>query len=99
MLILLNMEVISLSTIFEQGQFNRYAEIRLDGARESILEEHYQASQETTVFISHKHDDLNDLKGVLGFLEHTYKVKVYIDSQYHACNNGTILRIYFLQFH
>lgn len=74
------MEVISLSKIFEQGEFSQYANIRLDGAQEAIIE-HYQDSQETTVFISHKHDDLNDLKGVLGFLENTYNVKVYIDSQ------------------
>lgn len=73
------MEVITLSRIFEQGEFNRYANIRLDSARESIFES-YQGLK-TTVFISHKHDDLNDLKGVLGFLERTYSVKVYIDSQ------------------
>lgn len=40
----------------------------------------YQILQ-TTVFISHRHDDLNDLKGVLGFLEKSFNVKVYIDSR------------------
>lgn len=66
-----------MSKIFEQGEFNEYADIRLDSARESLFES-YQEYPKTTVFISHKHDDL---KGVLGFLESEYKVKVYIDSR------------------
>lgn len=36
--------------------------------------------KKTTVFVSHKHEDLEDLKGLLGFLEDEYNVKVYIDS-------------------
>ena len=35
----------------------------------------------TTVFLSHKHDGLDDLKDVVGFLEKEYSVKVYIDSR------------------
>lgn len=35
----------------------------------------------TTVFISHKHDDLEDLSGLIGFLEKNYNVKAYIDSK------------------
>lgn len=34
----------------------------------------------TTVFISHKHDDLENIKGLIGFLEKNYNVKAYIDS-------------------
>lgn len=34
-----------------------------------------------TIFISHKHDDLDELKGVIGFLERKYNVRVYIDSK------------------
>jgi len=46
-----------------------------------IYETSRYAERKTTVFISHKHDDLEDLKGVLGFLEMQYSVKVYIDSR------------------
>ena len=35
----------------------------------------------TIVFISHKHDELEDLKDVIGFLEKNYNVKCYIDSE------------------
>ena len=56
--------------------------MRLDESRSSIPElSQYGVAQKTTVFISHKHDDLDDLKGLLGFLELRYGVKVYIDSQ------------------
>ena len=34
----------------------------------------------TTVFISHKHSDLEDLKGLLNFLKRVYNVVPYIDS-------------------
>lgn len=69
-------------TIFEHGAFNAYSQVRLDESRSSILE-HSQdgVAGKTTVFISHKHDDLDDLKGVLGFLQQLYGVKVYIDTQ------------------
>lgn len=69
-------------TIFEHGAFNTYSQVRLDESRSSILE-HSQdgVAGKTTVFISHKHDDLDDLKGVLGFLQQSYGVKVYIDTQ------------------
>lgn len=33
------------------------------------------------VFVSHKHDDLEELKGVIGFLEAKYNIKAYIDSR------------------
>lgn len=36
--------------------------------------------EKTTVFMSHKHDDLENIKGLIGFLEKTYDVKAYIDS-------------------
>lgn len=67
--------------IFEQGSFNQYSQVRLDESRESVLEHSQYGRRKTTVFISHKHDDLEDLKGVLGFLQQIYGVKVYIDSQ------------------
>ena len=68
-------------TIFEQGSFQHFYTVRLDEAMEPVLEHSQFQSFPTTVFISHKHDDLDDLRGVLGFLERNYNVKVYIDSQ------------------
>lgn len=65
--------------IFEEGHFNRYSRVNLEESRGRIV--HPQYSNIPTVFISHKHDDLNDLKGLLGFLEQKFQVKVYIDSQ------------------
>lgn len=68
--------------IFEQGAFSAYSQVRLNESRSSVLEHsQYGVGSKTTVFISHKHDDLEDLKGILGFLQQTYQVKVYIDSQ------------------
>ena len=65
---------------FVQGEFSRYSNIRLDEARSPIRHSQYGLSK-TTVFISHKHDDLDDLKGVIGLLQQKYGVLVYIDSQ------------------
>lgn len=69
-----------MNKIFEEGEFRRYSNISLNSAKSPILE-YSQFSHKTTVFISHKHDDLDNLKGVLGFLEQNYNVKVYIDSK------------------
>ena len=70
-----------MKTIFEQGYFNSYSKDRLVEARSTILKHSMYGERKTTVFISHKHDDLEDLKGILGFLEKNYNVNVYIDSQ------------------
>ena len=70
-----------MKTIFEQGSFQIYSKARLDEARAPVIEHSQFGSGKTTVFISHKHDDLEDLMGVLGFLEQKYGVKVYIDSK------------------
>lgn len=70
-----------MKNIFEQGHFDLYSNVRLDEARHSIPFYYSEScSHQTTIFISHKHDDLNDLKGLLGYLEKTFDVKVYIDS-------------------
>lgn len=66
--------------IIEQGSFQTYAQIRLDEAR-SPINEYSQYGRKTTVFISHKHDEIQELKGILGFLQTQYGVKTYIDSQ------------------
>lgn len=76
-------------TVFDQGSFSAFSNIRLDEAR-SIISENYQFAQaKTTIFISHKHDELEDVKGVLGFLEKNYGVKVYIDSRDPSLPNTT----------
>ena len=70
-----------MKTIFEQGALQRYSQIRLEESMSPVLEHSQYGVRKTTVFISHKHDDLDDLKGLLGFLEQEYDVKVYIDSR------------------
>lgn len=68
-------------TIFEDGYFSSYAQVQLRESMSPILEEYSYGRKKTNVFISHKHSDLNNLKGLLGFLEKEYDVKVYIDSR------------------
>lgn len=70
-----------MSRIFEQGAFKSFSDVYLSASRIPIYEFSQYTPRRTTVFISHKHDDLDDLKGVLGFLEKSYGVKVYIDSR------------------
>ena len=67
--------------IFEQGSLHRYSQVSLNESRSPIWGHFWHGIRKTTVFISHKHDDLDDLKGLLGFLEKQYDVKVYIDSR------------------
>lgn len=67
--------------IFEEGYFSNYANVNLRESMSPILEEYHYGRKKTTVFISHKHSDLNELKGLLGFLENEYEVRVYIDSK------------------
>ena len=67
--------------IFDKSVFNGY---RVESINESVQEIYksynYDGSVKTTVFISHKHDDLDEIKGLIGFLEKRYDVKAYIDS-------------------
>ena len=70
--------------IFNRGIFNnfRISDSLLNEARiqtKSFSSGGKIASQ-TTVFLSHKHSDLNDLKGLIGWLKQEYNVEVYIDS-------------------
>lgn len=68
--------------IFESGHFSQYrTSMRLDDARKPITESYQYAQRLTTVFLSHKHDELNELKDFIGFLVKEYNVKVYIDSR------------------
>lgn len=50
--------------IFEQGEFNSYRVDSLSHSMKPIYESYDFAQKKTSVFLSHKHDDLNDLKGV-----------------------------------
>jgi len=67
--------------VFEEGDFKGYSQSSLNESRSSIMKHSSYGIRKTTVFISHKHADLEDLKGVLGFLQRIYDVKVYIDSR------------------
>lgn len=66
--------------IFESREFRQYQVSSLYSSRSAIASGSLYASC-STVFLSHKHDDLDDLKDVIGFLESEYGVKVYIDSR------------------
>lgn len=72
---------INMKKIFEQGEFGNYSQVRLDESLSPVIEHSQFGLKKTCVFISHKHDDLEDLKGVLGFFQKKYGVKVYIDSK------------------
>lgn len=70
-----------MKNIFEQGDFSNFKSIRLDEAKKPINESYEFSQKSITVFISHKHNDLDDLMGLIGFLEKTYGIKAYIDSR------------------
>ena len=71
-----------MGNIFQRGEFQSYKVQSLNEAMENVgTIYHKDQAKKITVFLSHKHDDLDDLKGVIGFLERQYDVKVYIDSR------------------
>lgn len=71
-----------MKTIFESGSFSSYKNyVTMDSARGFISETSRAYDKRITVFISHKHEDLEDLKGLIGFLESKYGVRAYIDSR------------------
>lgn len=47
--------------------------------RRSRYGELFNSDSKINVFISHKHNDIEEVKGVIGFLEKTYNVQCYID--------------------
>lgn len=68
--------------ILESGQFANYRnQAILDSATTEVSEIYKALDKKTTVFISHKHDDLENLSGFIGFLEKNYNIKAYIDSR------------------
>ena len=65
--------------IFARGEFDRYKVVSVNEAMKDVAELYHGFEQrKIPVFISHKHDDLEELKGVIGFLESEYDVKAYI---------------------
>lgn len=73
-----------MSSLFYRGQFDNYkvSDLRKsqESIRESYIQDSYFSQRKKRVFLSHKHDDLEDLKGVIGMLEDHFNVDVYIDS-------------------
>lgn len=68
--------------VFTTGEFSAYRKDSLNESRLPVCESLTRFNKRRiTVFISHKHDDLGDLKDILGFLEDKYDVKCYIDSR------------------
>jgi hypothetical protein len=70
-----------------RGYFNSYSRVGDSNiVNESYSRTRYFSSDSVrsasgnTVFISHKHSDLDDLKGLLNFLKRNYNVIPYIDS-------------------
>ncbi len=70
--------------LFYRGQFDSYKTKNFSKSFESIRESYIHDSnvyiRKTRVFLSHKHDDLDDLNGVIGMLEKSFNIEVYIDS-------------------
>ncbi len=70
--------------LFYRGQFDSFKVSDLRKSQEKINETYTFDSnlsiRKKKVFLSHKHEDLEDLKGVIGMLENQFNVDVYIDS-------------------
>lgn len=69
-----------------RGAFNYYRDRSSNiinesyGRTSTFSSESIRCASGTTVFVSHKHEDLNDLKGLLDYLSHNFNVVPYIDS-------------------
>ena len=73
-----------MNKIFESGTFSKYRNLaninESISATRSCLDGHRMTTKKT-VFLSHKHDELDELKDVIGFLQKEFDVMVYIDSK------------------
>jgi hypothetical protein len=70
--------------IFESGSFSQYRNlVNLNESRRitKSFAEGDGFTTKTTVFLSHKHDELLELRDIIGFLQKEYYVQVYIDSK------------------
>lgn len=71
-----------ITEIFNKHTFDSYRVSAIMEAYSSPLAQEGAAQEEPiSIFISHKHDDLNETKGIVGYLIRNYNVRVYIDSQ------------------
>ncbi len=71
-----------MKNIFEMGDFSYYRKDDLSKSRGPIEFRHsYYDIGKPAVFISHKHDELDELSDIIGFLEYKYNVNCYIDSR------------------
>lgn len=74
-----------MKNIFESGHFSSYrindSQIDRSTTETRVYAADTSRRYRTTVFLSHKHADLEDLKGLIGFLRLEYNVDVYIDSR------------------
>lgn len=71
-----------MNNIFTKGDFSKYK--ARDLLSLLVRTEQRNIDDDTgkvTVFISHKHDELEDLANIIVFLESEYNVSVYIDSE------------------
>lgn len=76
--------------IFEKSIFKGYRTLNLNEARKEVTPQYKRdGSAKTTVFISHKHDDLEEISGLIGLLEKKYDIKAYIDSRDSSMPNTT----------
>lgn len=68
--------------IFNKEAFKQYEGDNVDSARGDVKKiEKEDGTELINVFVSHKHEDLSILSGVIGFFEQKYGVKIYIDSK------------------
>lgn len=74
-----------MKAIFESGEFRNYkineSQLSTKRSETRTFSAGGNFSYKTTVFLSHKHDDLEDLKDLIGFLSSNYSVDVYVDSR------------------
>ncbi len=79
--------------IFESGYFRNFG--INDSAINDIVNESRSFSRgeistyKTTVFLSHKHSDLEEVKEIIGFLRSRYNIDIYIDSEDSAMPDRT----------
>lgn len=72
--------------ILESGQFSNYREgVSLESASMEVANLYKSYFGKTTVFISHKHDDLEDLSGLIGFWRRTTMSKLTLTAKTPLC--------------
>lgn len=71
-----------ITEVFNRHAFDSYRVTTLMEAYSSTLAQEGASQEEpVSIFLSHRHADLDDTKGIIGYLTKNYNVLVYIDSQ------------------